>query len=158
MTQATHESITATPTYEGRHIVPADDLRLARTLAEGDPLRQRLEGAIGRLEALARAIIANLDLLEDPDLEPSLGGWQGATDDREGDDDAEPSLGSVDAPNQRGWGAGSTLDHEWEHDGREPDVEGAPVSWADVPEKTRAIMRRLALAVHEADLIKLEAN
>lgn len=35
---------------------------------------------------------------------------------------------------------------------------GAPVSWADVPEKTREIMRRLALAVHEADSIKLEAN
>lgn len=121
MAQAKPESTTAPPPYEWRHIVPADDLRLARTLAAGDPLRQRLEGAIERLEALARAIIHNLDLLEDQDLEPDT--------DRELDDDAEPSLGSLDAVNQRAWAMGGTLDSEWEHDGREPDVEGEPNRW-----------------------------
>ena len=101
------------------------------------PLLRVLRAALE--DAIIRAIGA-LDALDgDPDLEPSLAGFNplGNFDDREADDagvsaDEEPSLGSLGGTarsggSQRGWAGGATSDLEEEHDGREPqcDDEGA---------------------------------
>jgi hypothetical protein len=108
-------------------------------------LTDRQRAAVERLERLADFIVGELDrIYGDPDLEdggeaePTLGAtetrdqrlWSdGANDDRELDDEREPSLGSVgsnanaDLADQRRWATGGTGDLEEEHDGREPVCE-----------------------------------
>ncbi len=86
-------------------------------------------------DVIARAIGA-LDALDvDPDLEPSLAGFNplGSFDDREADDggtyaDEEPGLRALGGTarsggSQLGWAGGTTSDLEDEHDGREPQCE-----------------------------------
>ena len=108
-------------------------------------LTDRQRAAVERLERLADFIVAELDrIYGDPDLEegaeaePILAAseamnqsrWNDvASDDREQDDEREPSLGSVgsnanaDLADQRRWASGCTSDAEDEHDGREPVCE-----------------------------------
>ena len=108
-------------------------------------LTDRYRAAVERLEGLADAIVAELDrIYGDPNLEdgseaePILSAsetvnqshWNdGASDDREQDDEREPSLGSIgsnsnaDLADQRRWASGGTGDLEDEHDGREPVCE-----------------------------------
>ncbi len=71
--------------------------------------RLRLEQGLERLHALFLAMTARwIDLLDEETI----------------DADAEPSLGSLSAGDQRLWSAGGLQDHEGEHDGREPNDEG----------------------------------
>lgn len=101
----------------------------------------RAQSAIARIDALCDDAIARLDASDpDADLEPqgddepslcgvNVGGGFFFLDDREHstDDVGEPSLGSGPGMDQSGgkWLAGCCpSDHEAEHDGREPCVDG----------------------------------
>lgn len=122
---------------------PAEDVRLARTLAADDPLRLRLEAACDALESLAARIIAKLDDLgpdsdlEDDELESNLGSapvtWcdKLLPDEAELDDaDAEPWLAAPEgAQSYASFICGGRHEFEDEHDGREPccEDEGAQV-------------------------------
>jgi len=112
--------------------------------------------------AVEQQIDALIDLLNtldpDPDLEPSLAFTErlynisqadpnyaanaNAGDDREADDEREPSLGSVNPTIygvQESWSAGNCDDREDEHDGAEPDVDDEPsLGW---PENTNQASR-----------------
>jgi hypothetical protein len=50
----------------------------------------------------------------------------GCRDDREMQEDNEPSLGSITAMDQSNWAIGGTDEREDEHDGSEPDEDGEP--------------------------------
>ena len=99
------------------------------------PRRRRIADALERLEDLRLSLIAKLDAMDgDPDLEPFLSASDGidqrwwaalAADDRE-DEELEPSLGASNRIDQRAWALGGAHDYEWEHDGKEPDVDEEP--------------------------------
>lgn len=120
--------------------LPLEPRGRAIALAQGLARLERLR------EEMAAKAIAELDALTgDPDFEPVNGAgevqslrrgpgldqrhWADGGDqgEREPEEDAEPSLGSVGAEyagfDQSRWGTGSTEDLEGEHDGREPSED-----------------------------------
>ena len=152
MDQAVPSTSTSAPAVQEARRGPR---RAARAVVD-HTLTERHRAAVERLEQLADDIVAKLDLLDrDPDLEDGAdeemwlgapepqGGYvqrgygrmdqshwnDGASDDREQDDEREASLGSIgsnanaELVDQRRWASGGTSDLEDEHDGREPVCE-----------------------------------
>lgn len=82
--------------------------------------REQLRKVRREAEAEIDRLLLILDTIdEDPDIEEE--------DEREPDNDLEPSLGSVNPTTSNGqgnWSAGGDADLEDEHDGSEPDHEG----------------------------------
>ena len=111
----------------------AADVRRRRAMHHRQRVEVSIYEALEKLEDLRQEFVSRLDQLHgDPDFEPDLAGYNIVNsadpdtpwnDDREADDDFEPSLGSVDRADQRYWAAGSCSDFEEEHDGREPECE-----------------------------------
>jgi len=125
------ETLPSNVTYAAR----ARIVRRQRSKPHRQRMAEALESFLEWLEDARQYAIDRLDELHgDPDLEPDLAGFNIVgtddhylayigNDDREADDDIEPSLGSVDRVRQLYWAAGSCSDFEEEHDGREPCCE-----------------------------------